>query len=78
MASCSDLATWLAEAETALHRLQIGGAVEMLQHGEKRLQYTKADADKLRAYVADLTNRVAACSGTTRFNRRILRVLPIG
>lgn len=78
MASCSTLATWLTQAETALHALETGTKVEVLRHGEKSLTYSRADVDKLRAYIARLQSQVDACNGLTTNRRRILRVLPIG
>lgn len=78
MATCSDYTTWLTQAEAALHSLEIGSKVEVMRHGEKSLQYTPANVDRLRAYIADLKSKIDACNGVTTNRRRMLRVLPIG
>lgn len=59
----------LAEAEEALHKLLTGSAVVRLKHGVKEMEFAPADADKLRAYIAQLrggrvhTIRVATSKG---------------
>lgn len=62
----TDLATlkiWLTEAETANHKLQCGiQAVEFMKEGRK-VVYTAANADKLRAYIAQLKTEIAAHTG---------------
>jgi hypothetical protein len=76
MASCDQLAIWLSEAEDALHALQMGGKVESLRIGEKQMDYTKADVDKLAKYIARLQQQVDACNGRT-FRRGVLGIIPV-
>ena len=78
MASCAQLATWLTAAEAALHAVEIGGKVEVLAYGDKRLQYTPANVTELRRYVARLTDQVNACNGSSTLRRRIISVIPQG
>jgi phosphopantetheine adenylyltransferase len=78
MATCAQKQTWLTAAETALHNLQIGGAVEVLRHGEKSLTYTAANVGELRKYVQLLTDQVNACNGASTLRRRIFGVIPQG
>lgn len=78
MTTCADYADKLHDAEDALHKLEIGTKVIMLRHGEKVVQYTPANVEHLRAYIASLKTKVDACNGVTTNRRRILRVLPIG
>ena len=53
----------LAEARAAYHRLQIGEAalVYVDQNGE-RIEYTRASAQRLAAYIADLERQIAGQS----------------
>ena len=77
MATCDQLRTWLAQAETALHDLTIGSKVEQLRHGEKSLQYAKGDMDKLQKYVAQLRQQVDICDGTRQFRRGLVNIIPV-
>lgn len=57
------LTDMLAEAQLALHRLQIGqSAVKVMVGGSYMTEFTPASIDKLQAYVDDLTAQIA---GTT-------------
>lgn len=78
MATCAQKRTWLTAAETALHNLQVGGAVEVLRHGEKSLTYTPANIAELRKYVQLLTDQVNACDGSETLRRRIIGIIPQG
>lgn len=78
MATCAELATRLAQAETALHALETGSKVERVQYGEKLVSYTPASIDQLRRYVARLTDDVARCSGSSAARRRAFGVIPLG
>ena len=55
----------LVQAEDAYHRLMIGGQplVVVDQNGE-RVEYTRANAAQLRAYILEL-QRLIASNGTT-------------
>lgn len=57
------LETWLSEAQAAYHDLVTGAQVRTLIHGAKRIEYMRADAPRLAAYVALLR---AAVAGRTR------------
>jgi hypothetical protein len=76
MASCEQLALWLAEAEDAQHALQMGGKVESLRLGEKQIDYTKGNGDQLAKYIAWLRQQVDACNGRT-FRRGVLGIIPV-
>lgn len=70
MATCKQRRAWLADAEEKLHSLRAGGAVVMVQHGEKRVQYSEAKLGELVRYVALLQDQVDACDGASTTNRR--------
>jgi gpW len=75
MTTCAEYATRLGEAETALHKLSIGSAVETIQDGAERLTYKATDMAKLQAYVTWLQGKVNACNGTPT-RRRIIQFIP--
>lgn len=76
MTTCTEKQTMLAEAESALHKLQIGSKVESIHSGEKTLQYTRAELKDLRQYVQSLRDQVAACTGATTLRRRVIGIIP--
>jgi hypothetical protein len=78
MTTCAEWATKLAEAEAALHALQIGGKVVSVQMGEKRIEYSKAGVNALAEYVQYLQAKVDACNGVPRLARRVFGVIPLG
>lgn len=51
MASCAER---LEEAQDALHTLLLGGQVAKVGYGERRIEYTAANIEQLRAYVKQL------------------------
>ncbi len=65
MASCLQLATWLSEAEQALHDVTVGGKiVEIQDQNLEKLTYSRANVGALRQYVADLRATIATqCGG---------------
>lgn len=78
MTLCEQYIANLAEAQSALHRLTIGGKVESVQDGEHRIAFTKADSAALRTYIDELQAKVDACNGLRPNPRRIMHILPIG
>lgn len=77
MATCAQLQTWLAAAETALHEVTIGKRVQMMMYGSKSITYTQANVSELRSYVTALRDQVAACTGTRRNVRRRIGIIPV-
>ena len=75
MTTCAEYATRLGEAETALHKLSIGSAIETIQDGVERLTYKATDMAKLQAYVTFLQGKVNACNGIAT-RRRIIQFIP--
>lgn len=65
MADTAQMQIWLAEAEAARQRLAIGDQTESVQQGDMRVQYTRADVDKLDAYISTLKAQINASGGTT-------------
>ncbi|MBT9098408.1 phage tail protein [Methylovulum psychrotolerans] len=63
MADLATLQAWLAEAETAYHSLQIGKKTQELHHNGKRVIYTPAQQDELRAYIAELNSKIKVLKG---------------
>ena len=53
----------LVEAQDAFHALQTGQQTVSLTIGDKRMAFTPADTDKLRAYIRDLQTAIAIASG---------------
>lgn len=72
MTTCAEYATLLADAQAALHKVILGGKVEMIRDGVNQLTYTKASLPDLRAYIAELQRRVDCCNGVRRRGRAIL------
>ena len=55
------LAERLVEAEAAYHALQTGsGVVEVRDSNGESIRYTQANASRLRAYILDLKQQIAA------------------
>ena len=50
------LQTRLDAARIAYHNLQTGAMRETVDHNGTRIQYTRADATKLKAYIDELEN----------------------
>jgi hypothetical protein len=67
MATLTELTTWLAEAELALHRLMTGSRVEEVQFADRRVRYTAVNIGELQKYIASLKQQIEA---TTRGNRK--------
>jgi hypothetical protein len=63
-ATAEQLATWLADAEAAYHRLMQGKAPRVIvdANGE-RVEFTSVSADSLRRYITDLQRRKGALAG---------------
>jgi len=57
-----ELAGWLTEAETALHRLMIGSRVEEIDSPSGRVRYTNANVGDLERYIARLKQQIEAAS----------------
>lgn len=59
-ASVPSLSDMLADAQLALHRLQIGqSAVEVTVAGGYTTKFTPANIDKLQAYVQQLQDQIS-------------------
>jgi hypothetical protein len=76
MADCATLKQWLADAEAALQLLITGKRVEVIASGPKSITYTRATLPALRQWIDELERKVAACDGTARGGRRIIRFIP--
>jgi hypothetical protein len=70
MADLSTLQGWLMEAELAQHKLRTGAQEMQIEHGDMRVAYTKADGDKLQAYIDRLRSQIVAAGGTVDGLRR--------
>lgn len=79
MATLQQLQLWLTEAETALHKLEIGAAlVSVGVNGVHQVNYTPASVHQLRRYVAQLKDQVAAATGSGALRRRAIGIIPQG
>ncbi|MGA2491861.1 MAG: gpW family head-tail joining protein [Roseiarcus sp.] len=63
------LSARLAEAEAALHILMTTGGVTELRHGQKTMQYARADAPRLQAYIRDLRGQLGLPGARPRARR---------
>lgn len=63
--SGATLATWLAEAQTALHALATGQQTVSVGMGDKKVTYTPADVDKLKRHIRELQTAIAVLAGTS-------------
>lgn len=53
----------LAEAQDAFHALNTGQQTVSVATGDKKITFTAAEVDRLRAYVRDLQTAIAVASG---------------
>lgn len=61
---CNDLRSKLADAQAALHKLNIGGKAASVTFGPgKATTYTQANLNDLRRYVIELEEQLASCCG---------------
>jgi hypothetical protein len=65
----TDCVTRLAEARAALHKLQIGGAIAEVRHGDQVLRYSASDLGSLQTYVRTLEAECGGCNGTAKPRR---------
>lgn len=70
MADLATLQARLSEAETALHKLNLGAQEMQVDHGDMRVAFTKASVGDLQRYVADLKAQIVAAGGTVDSLRR--------
>jgi hypothetical protein len=76
-----DLATLQArldEAESAYHRLMTGSLEESIGLGDMQVRYTRAEADKLAAYISLLRADVSAAGGSGTGSRRRAITVSLG
>lgn len=62
MAVLPSLQDRLTNAQVALDRLLTGSLAEEVDTGTYRARFTRADTDKLQAYIDDLTAQIAGTS----------------
>ncbi len=70
MADLATLQTRLAEAESAFHKLVIGGQAVEIQHGDMRKRYTPGEAGELASYIDRLKSEIELLGGTVAGLRR--------
>jgi hypothetical protein len=71
----TDCATRLAEAESALHKLQLGQASVEVWDGDFRVRYTPASISALEAYVARLKAECGTDAQKTANARKPFKVV---
>lgn len=62
MADPATLTQYLAEAETALHKLLVGEKVQTVSYNGQSVQYTQANLGDLRAYIQSLKAQLGQVS----------------
>lgn len=58
------LSARLAEAQDALHQINVGTKTVSLNVSGKQVAFTATSADKLRAYIRELQTAIAVSSGS--------------
>lgn len=78
MATCTELAARLAEAETAKHALLTGQQTAMQRQADKQLQLTPSDPAKLDLYIRGIRAEMQRkrCPGCTR-DRMVIRTVAL-
>lgn len=72
----ADLQAKLAEAETAYHKLLLGGSTASVSFGpSKSVSYTQANIAELRRYINDLNERIGVLTGCPKHRRRAVRMV---
>lgn len=74
MADLSTLQQRLTEAEQAYHRLLTGSQTESIGSGDRRVQYTQANADRLASYISSLKSQIGTLGGSAGLRRRAVVV----
>lgn len=69
MASEEELTARLAEAEDALHKVEIGGQEVVIGYDGHRTEYSPANAASLRRYIRTLKQQLGIC--VPRGSRRV-------
>ncbi len=64
------LQTRLAEAEEALHLVELGQSATVISYDGHRTEYTPANAGSLRRYIAQLNRKLDNASGPS--SRRVV------
>jgi hypothetical protein len=64
MADLATLQARLVEAESAYHKLAMGGGAEEVEHGDMRTKFTRATMNDLQAYINSLKSQIVAAGGT--------------
>ncbi|WP_449246559.1 gpW family head-tail joining protein [Desulfarculus baarsii] len=72
MADLATLKARLAEAETALHQLNMGLGLVSVTYGDQRVDYNRGGVGALRLYISELQAEIARLEG--RRGRRPLVV----
>jgi hypothetical protein len=70
MADVATLQQWLADGEKAYHDLMTGKSLVRIQHGDRDMTFSQANASQLAAYLADLRSQLAALGVATSGPRR--------
>lgn len=76
MADLTTLLQWKTDAQTAYHSLQIGQSVVEVWRDGRRLNYTRANVNDLRAYLTELDGLILAAGGDSTLvavPRKIMR-----
>jgi hypothetical protein len=64
MIDLATLQTYLAEAQTALHRLNTGQARVSVSYEGKSVTYNQASRHDLQVYIANLEHQIGELAGT--------------
>lgn len=66
MADLATLQGWLADAETARHRLLTGSLRQRVSYNGQDVTFAQTDIAKLDAYISSLRAQIAAAGGDQR------------
>lgn len=71
MADIETLQAQLNEAQAAYHQLMTGTAKVRVRYGEREVEYTRAKAGDLAAYIAGLKQQLGLGGGRRAFGVRL-------
>jgi hypothetical protein len=76
LSACEQKTEWLADAIAARHALITGAREVLIQHADKRIEFTAANLNALARYIIELQAAVDACNGVRGSRRSMLNFVP--
>jgi len=73
MSLAATLEAWIAEAEIALHNLNMGKRVVSINHDNFSAEYAQSDSKVLQTYIASLKAQLNKANGISRQSVSLIR-----